>query len=210
MLSASCSPWWASCLPWRPCAHGDGYQCGWSAGRCGRSPRSWCCGVLGMIGDVQQIASGESGPLTHQAIYLALWAPLFLIWGLLWAATAITYTRRRAPYRDHNQPGGSHARVRRREQAIRQPPGTGRLFVSCSPWAAHRLPRTKRGREDHGDADGVRTGRARQWCRALAGSHRARTAGAVRLHAGGAWPVPCGSAISSSTSAGSAAVRARR
>jgi hypothetical protein len=52
-------------------------------------------GVLGMIGDVQQIASGESGPLTHQAIWdLALWAPLFLIWGLLWAATAITYTRR--------------------------------------------------------------------------------------------------------------------
>jgi len=52
-------------------------------------------GVLGMIGDVQQIASGESGPLTHQAIWdLALWAPLFLIWGLLWAATVITYTRR--------------------------------------------------------------------------------------------------------------------
>jgi hypothetical protein len=39
-------------------------------------------GVLGMIGDVQQIASGESGPLTHQALWdLTLWAPLFLIWG---------------------------------------------------------------------------------------------------------------------------------
>ena len=52
-------------------------------------------GRLGMIGDVQQIVSGQSGPYTHQAIWdLALWAPLFLVWGLLWAATAITYTRR--------------------------------------------------------------------------------------------------------------------
>ena len=51
--------------------------------------------MLGIIGDVQQIASGESGPLTHPALWdLALWAPLFLIWGLLWAATALTYTRR--------------------------------------------------------------------------------------------------------------------
>jgi hypothetical protein len=52
-------------------------------------------GVFGIIGDVQQVASGESGPLTHQAIWdLGLWAPLFLIWGLLWAATATTYARR--------------------------------------------------------------------------------------------------------------------
>ena len=52
-------------------------------------------GVLGIIGDVQQIASGASGPLTHTAIWdLVLWAPLFLIWGLLWAATAVTYARR--------------------------------------------------------------------------------------------------------------------
>ena len=52
-------------------------------------------GVLGLIGDVQQVASGESGPLTHQALWdLALWAPLFLIWGLLWAATALTYVAR--------------------------------------------------------------------------------------------------------------------
>jgi hypothetical protein len=52
-------------------------------------------GMLGIIGDVQQIASGESGALTHTALWdLALWAPLFLIWGLLWAATALTYTRR--------------------------------------------------------------------------------------------------------------------
>jgi hypothetical protein len=52
-------------------------------------------GLLSIIGDVQQIASGESGPLTHTALWdLALWAPLFLIWGLLWAATAVTYTRR--------------------------------------------------------------------------------------------------------------------
>jgi hypothetical protein len=52
-------------------------------------------GVLGMIGDAQQIASGESGPLTHQALWdLTLWAPLFSIWGLLWAGTAMTYARR--------------------------------------------------------------------------------------------------------------------
>ena len=52
-------------------------------------------GMLGIIGDVLQIASGESGPLTHTALWdLALWAPLFVIWGLLWAATARTYARR--------------------------------------------------------------------------------------------------------------------
>jgi hypothetical protein len=52
-------------------------------------------GMLGIIGDVLQIASGESGPVTHTALWdLALWAPLFLIWGLLWAATALTYARR--------------------------------------------------------------------------------------------------------------------
>lgn len=51
--------------------------------------------VLGMVGDVQQISSGASGPLTHTALWdLVLWAPLFLIWGLLWAATAVTYARR--------------------------------------------------------------------------------------------------------------------
>ena len=53
-------------------------------------------GMLGIIGDVQQIASGASGALTHTALWdLALWAPLFVIWGLLWAATALTYTRRK-------------------------------------------------------------------------------------------------------------------
>lgn len=51
--------------------------------------------MLSIIGDVLQIASGASGPVTHTALWdLALWAPLFLIWGLLWAATALTYTRR--------------------------------------------------------------------------------------------------------------------
>ena len=51
--------------------------------------------INGIIGDVQQIASGASGPLTHTALWdLTLWAPLFLIWGLLWAATALTYARR--------------------------------------------------------------------------------------------------------------------
>jgi hypothetical protein len=51
--------------------------------------------MLSIIGDVQQIASGASGPVTHTALWdLALWSPLFLIWGLLWAATALTYARR--------------------------------------------------------------------------------------------------------------------
>ncbi len=52
-------------------------------------------GVLGILGDVPQIASGESGAVTHTALWdLGLWAPLFLIWGLLWAAAALTYTGR--------------------------------------------------------------------------------------------------------------------
>jgi hypothetical protein len=52
-------------------------------------------GMLGIVGDVLQIASRESGPVTHTARWdLALWAPLFLIWGSLWAATALTYDRR--------------------------------------------------------------------------------------------------------------------
>jgi hypothetical protein len=51
--------------------------------------------MLSILGDVQQIAFGGSGALTHTALWdLALWSPLFLIWGLLWAATALTYTRR--------------------------------------------------------------------------------------------------------------------
>ena len=53
--------------------------------------------VLGMMGDVQQIVSGESGSLTHTALWdLVLWAPLFLVWGLTWAGTAVTYARRSA------------------------------------------------------------------------------------------------------------------
>lgn len=51
--------------------------------------------VLSIPGDVLQIASGEPGALTHTAVWdLALWSPLFLIWGVLWAATALTYARR--------------------------------------------------------------------------------------------------------------------
>ena len=52
-------------------------------------------GALSILGDVQQIASGADGPLTHTAIWdLVLWSPYFLVWGLAWAATALTYTRR--------------------------------------------------------------------------------------------------------------------
>jgi Protein of unknown function (DUF3995) len=51
--------------------------------------------MLSILGDVLQIASGTSGALTHTALWdLALWSPLFLIWGLLWAATAVTYSHR--------------------------------------------------------------------------------------------------------------------
>lgn len=48
--------------------------------------------VSASLGDVQQFATGAS---TRTTLWdLVLWSPLFLIWGLLWAATALTYTRR--------------------------------------------------------------------------------------------------------------------
>ena len=50
-------------------------------------------GMLSIPGDVYEIASG--GALAHTARWdLVLWSPLFLIWGVLWAATALTYVRR--------------------------------------------------------------------------------------------------------------------
>ncbi len=49
-------------------------------------------GVLSIAGDVVALATGAS---TDTTVWdLVLWAPLFLIWGLLWAATALTYARR--------------------------------------------------------------------------------------------------------------------
>jgi hypothetical protein len=49
--------------------------------------------LLSIPGDIYEIASG--GTLTHTALWdLVLWSPLFLIWGLLWAATALTYACR--------------------------------------------------------------------------------------------------------------------
>jgi hypothetical protein len=51
--------------------------------------------MLSIPGDVYEIATGTSGALAHTALWdLALWSPLFLIWGLLWFATAVTYTSR--------------------------------------------------------------------------------------------------------------------
>ena len=48
--------------------------------------------VPSAVGDVHQLATGAA---TRTALWdLALWSPLFLIWGLLWAATALTYARR--------------------------------------------------------------------------------------------------------------------
>lgn len=45
------------------------------------------------IPDAYQLATSGS---TRTTLWwdLVLWAPLFLIWGLLWAATALTYARR--------------------------------------------------------------------------------------------------------------------
>jgi hypothetical protein len=52
--------------------------------------------LLSIPGDVYEIASG--GALAHTALWdLVLWSPMFLIWGLLWAATALTYDRRCRP-----------------------------------------------------------------------------------------------------------------
>jgi hypothetical protein len=51
--------------------------------------------ALSIPGDVYEIVTGTSGALAHTALWdLALWSPLFLIWGLLWSATAVTYTHR--------------------------------------------------------------------------------------------------------------------
>jgi uncharacterized protein DUF3995 len=48
--------------------------------------------VLGTLSDVHELATGAS---TSTTVWdLALWSPLFLIWGLAWAATALTYARR--------------------------------------------------------------------------------------------------------------------
>jgi Protein of unknown function (DUF3995) len=50
--------------------------------------------VLSIPGDLSQLATG-TGASTRTALWdLVLWSPLFLIWGLLWAATALTYARR--------------------------------------------------------------------------------------------------------------------
>jgi hypothetical protein len=52
--------------------------------------------VLAAAGDVQQLATGAA---TRTTVWdLVLWSPLFLTWGLLWAATALTYARRVAPH----------------------------------------------------------------------------------------------------------------
>jgi hypothetical protein len=48
--------------------------------------------VSASLGDVYQLATGAS---TRTTVWdLVLWSPLFLSWGLVWAATAVTYARR--------------------------------------------------------------------------------------------------------------------
>lgn len=54
--------------------------------------------VMSAIGDVQELVTGTSA--TRTAVWdLVLWSPMFLIWGLMWAATALTYARRAADQR---------------------------------------------------------------------------------------------------------------
>jgi hypothetical protein len=48
--------------------------------------------LLSAIGDMYQVATGEVTRMVRWD--LALWSPLFLVWGLLWGATALTYARR--------------------------------------------------------------------------------------------------------------------
>jgi hypothetical protein len=66
--------------------------------------------LLSIPGDVYEIASG--GELTDTALWdLALWSPLFLIWGLLWAATALTYTERSRRSDPRSPAAGSAPRI---------------------------------------------------------------------------------------------------
>ena len=49
--------------------------------------------VSATLGDVHQVVVGTAS--RTNVWDLALWSPLFLVWGLLWAATARTYALRR-------------------------------------------------------------------------------------------------------------------
>jgi hypothetical protein len=59
-------------------------------------------GILSTLMVLRAIAAGlgdahalVTGTFTRTAAWdLALWSPLFLVWGLLWAATSLTYGRR--------------------------------------------------------------------------------------------------------------------
>lgn len=60
-------------------------------------------GALSIPGDVYEIAT--DGALAHTARWdLALWSPLFLVWGVLWAATALTYAHRSSAVRAGRRP----------------------------------------------------------------------------------------------------------
>lgn len=48
--------------------------------------------VSATLGDIHQLVTRAATRTTDWD--LALWSPLFLLWGLLWAATARTYARR--------------------------------------------------------------------------------------------------------------------
>jgi hypothetical protein len=48
--------------------------------------------VLAGAGDAYQLSAGRGSRTAWWDLFL--WSPLFLVWGLLWAATALTYGRR--------------------------------------------------------------------------------------------------------------------
>ena len=98
-----------------------------------------------------------------------------------WAATIA---------RELEQTSG-RAEFRRHLQAVRRGAGARRLLVLGRAWPDARLPRPERRREDDGDARGLRARRAGRRRGALGrAADRAGGAAALRLHAGGARPLP--------------------
>lgn len=64
------------------------------------TPASMACAfmvlraVLAVIGDVQQLSAEIPADATRRARWdLLLWSPYFLVWGILWGATAWSYMR---------------------------------------------------------------------------------------------------------------------
>ena len=87
--------------------------------------------------------------------------------------------------------GEAHARLRCGDEAVRPGDGPGPVHVLGPAGPADRLPRPERGRQDDGHAGGVRAGRAGPGSGPVARCDGLpRGPGPVRVHAGGAGPVP--------------------